>query len=175
MRELIDKTVKEYFSNVIQKRAESPSLKTQKAISYFALKGFDPSSLKGVDGFSTIELFDPNKQTDNDLTINQPLSITSINLVENSQEIEITVQNNINKELKDISITITHLKEFFEKEVMTQEIDFWFPQEELLFVSPIVPYIDEYLVSINQREGSESIQKILTQRIDLKIINKITS
>ncbi|GAG19033.1 unnamed protein product [marine sediment metagenome] len=58
---------------------------------------------------------------------------------------------------------------------MTQEIDFWFPQEELLFVSPIVPHIDEYLVSINQREGSESIQKILTQRIDLKIINKITS
>ncbi|MBA7552428.1 hypothetical protein ES705_44989 [subsurface metagenome] len=175
MRELIDKTVKEYFSNVTQKRAESPSLKTQRAISYFALKGFDPSSLKGGDEFSTIELFDPNKQTDNDLTINQPLSLTSINLVENSQEIEITVQNNTNEELKDISITITHLKEFFEKEVMTQEIDFWFPQEELLFVSPIVPYIDEYLFSINQREGSESIQKILTQRIDLKIINKITS
>ena len=175
MRELIDKTVKEYFSNVIQKKAESPSLKTQRAISYFALKGFDPSSLKRGDEFSTIELFDPNKQTDNDLTINQPLSITTINLVENSQEIEITVQNNTNKELKDIAITITHVKEFFEKEVMTQEIDFWFPQEELLFVSPIVPYIDEYLVSINQREGSESIQKILTQRIDLKIINKITS
>ena len=178
MRELIDKTVKEYFSNAIQKRAESPSLKTQRAISYIALKGFDLSplsSLKGGDGFSTIELFDPNKQTDNDLTINQPLSISTINLVENSQEIEITVQNNTNKELKDISITITHVKEFFEKEVMTQEIDFWFPQEELLFVSPIVPYIDEYLFSINQREGSESIQKILTQRIDLKIINKITS
>lgn len=175
MRELIDKTVKEYFSNVIQKRAESPSLKTQRAISYFSLKGFDPTSLKGVNEFSTIELFDPNKQKDNDLTIKQPLSITAINLVENSQEIEITVQNNTNKELKDISITINHLKEFFEKEVMTQEIDFWFPQEELLFVSPIVPYIDEYLFSINQREGSESIQKILTQRIDLKIINKIKS
>lgn len=175
MRELIDKTVKEYFSNVIQKRAESPSLKTQRAISYFSLKGFDPSSLKRGDEFSTIELFDPNKQKDNDLTIKQPLSITAINLVENSQEIEITVQNNTNKELKDISITINHLKEFFEKEVMTQEIDFWFPQEELLFVSPIVPYIDEYLFSINQREGSESIQKILTQRIDLKIINKIKS
>ncbi len=175
MRELIDKTVKEYFSNVIQKRAESPSLKTQRAISYFSLKGFDPTSLKGVNEFSTIELFDPNKQKDNDLTIKQPLSITAVNLVENSQEIEITVQNNTNKELKDISITINHLKEFFEKEVMTQEIDFWFPQEELLFVSPIVPYIDEYLFSINQREGSESIQKILTQRIDLKIINKIKS
>jgi len=175
MRELIDKTVKEHFSNVIQKRAESPSLKTQRAISYFALKGFDPISLKRGDEFSTIELFDPNKQKDNDLTINQPLSITSIYLVENSQEIEITIQNNTNKELKDISITITHLKEFFEKEIMTQEIDFWFPQEELLFVSPIVPYIDEYLVSINHREGGESIQKILTQRIDVKIINKITS
>ena len=58
---------------------------------------------------------------------------------------------------------------------MNQEIDLWFPQEELLFVSPIVPHIDEYLFSISQQDGNGNFQKILTQRIDLKIINKITS
>ena len=66
-------------------------------------------------------------------------------------------------------------EEYFEKELMNQEVDFWFPQEELLFVSPIVPHIDEYLFSIKKDDGSGNIQKILTQRIDLNQINKITS
>ena len=102
-----------------------------------------------------------------------PLSIINILYIENSQEIEITVQNNTNKEMKKILITVTHVKEFFEKEVMSQEVDFWFPQEELLFVSPVVPHIDEYLFSINQQVEDEENLKILTQRIDLKLINKI--
>ena len=94
---------------------------------------------------------------------------------QNSQEIEITVQNNTDKELKNISIIITHIKEYFEKEVMSQEVDFWFPQEELLFVSPIVHHIDEYFVTIKKGVEAGTHEKILTQRIDLKLINKITS
>ncbi|MFW9896068.1 MAG: hypothetical protein ACFFD7_09725, partial [Candidatus Thorarchaeota archaeon] len=173
IRELIDKVVKEYFSSVIQKKSESPSLKTQRAISYFSLKGFELSplsSLRGEDGFSTIELFDPSKQ---DTFDEIPLSITRINLIENSQEIEITIQNNSNEEIKNISITITHVKEFFEKEVMTQEIEIWFPQEELLFVSPIIPHIEEYLVSIEKSNNNGVNQKILNQRIDINLIDKI--
>jgi len=176
MRELIDTTIKNYFSNVIQKKTESPSFKTQKAISYFALKGFDfspLSNLRGEEVFSNIELFDPTKQANEGISTKLPVSIININFIENSQEIEITVQNNTDKDLQNISITITHVKEFFEKEVMSQEVDFWLTQEELLFVSPIVPHIDEYLFSVNQRvDGADDI-KILTQRIDLKLINKI--
>jgi len=175
IRELIDKVVKEYFSSVVQKKSESPSLKTQRAISYFSLKGsdFSPlSSLKGRNGFSSIELFDPAKQKP---STEVPLSISKINLIENSQEIEITIQNNTIEELKNISITITHVKEFFEKEVMNQEIDFWFPQEELVFVSPIIPHIEEYLVSIEKQDSNGDHKKILNQRIDIKIINKITN
>ncbi|MHA2180919.1 MAG: hypothetical protein ACXAAH_05805 [Promethearchaeota archaeon] len=175
IRELIDKVVKEHFSSVIQKKSGSPSLKTQKAISYFSLKGFELSPLsnvKGENGFSSIELFDPTKQKSSDEIL---LSITKINLIENSQEIEITIQNNTKEELKNISITITHVKEFFEKEVMTQEVDFWFPQEELLFVSPIISHIEEYLVSIEKQDGNGNRQKILNQRIDINLINKITN
>jgi hypothetical protein len=175
IRELIDKVVKKYFSTIIQKKSGSPSLKTQRAISYFSLKGFELtplSSLKGEDGFSSIELFDPEKQKP---STDVPISISRINLIENSQEIEITVKNNTEEELKDISITITHVKEFFEKEVMNQEIDLWFPQEELLFVSPIITHIEEYLVSIEKQDGKGNRQKILNQRIDINIINKITS
>ncbi|MFW9873462.1 MAG: hypothetical protein ACFFG0_10185 [Candidatus Thorarchaeota archaeon] len=176
MRELIDNTTKNYFYNVIQKKAESPSFKTQKAISYFALKGFDSapySNLKGEDVFSIIELLDPTKQANEDISTTLPVSITNINFIENSQEIEFTVQNNTDKELQNITITITHVKEFFEKEVMNEKVDFWFPKEELLFVSPIVPYIDEYLFSVNQRVKGSNNLKILSQRIDINLIEKI--
>jgi hypothetical protein len=175
IRELIDNVVKEYFSNVIQKKSDSPSLKTQRAISYFSLKGFELSSLsnlKGDNGFSSIELFDPATQ---EQSAEVPISITKINLIENSQEIEITIQNNTEEELSNISITITHVKEFFEKEVMNEEVDFWFPHEELLFVSPIIPHIEEYLVIIDKQENNGDRQKILNQRIDLKLINKISN
>ncbi len=175
IRELIDKVIREYFSSVIKKKSGSPSLKTQKAISYFSLKGFElspHSRLKGENRFSTIELFDPEKQK---LSGKFPFSINNINLIENSQEIEIIVQNNTEEELTNISITITHVQEFFEKEVMNQKIDFWFPQEELLFVVPIIPHIDNYLFSINERDADGNHQKILNQRIDIKLINKIAS
>jgi hypothetical protein len=58
---------------------------------------------------------------------------------------------------------------------MSQEVDLWFPQEELLFISPLVPHIDEYLISIKIKDESGINQNILTQRIDLKLINKIKS
>jgi hypothetical protein len=176
MRELIDTTVKNYFSTAIQKRTESPSLKTQKAISYFALKGFDFSplgNLRGDEVFSNMELFDPTKHASENILRTLPISINSINFVEDSQEIEITVQNNTDKELQNVSIIVTHVREFFEKEVMNQNVEIWFPQEELLFVSPIVPRIDEYLFSVSQQNEDGETTKMLTQRIDLKLINKI--
>ncbi|NVM34767.1 MAG: hypothetical protein HWN81_04165 [Candidatus Lokiarchaeota archaeon] len=178
MRELIDKTIKDYFSKAIEKRAESPSFKTQKAISYFSLKGFEfspLSSLKGEGAFTNVELFDLLKKASDNIMPLSPLLITHLNYIEKSQEIEITVQNNTDKDLTNIAITITHVKDYFEREIMAQKVDFWFPQEELLFISPIVPYIDEYLVIIKQEDDSGISQKILTHRIDLKLISKINS
>lgn len=175
IRKLIDNVIKEYFSSIIKKKSGSPSIKTQRAISYFALKGFElslPRSLKGKNRFSTIELFDPEKQK---LSGKLPLSINKINLLEKSHEIEFTVQNNTEEELKNISITITHVQEFFEKEVMNQEVDVWFPQEELLFIVPKIPHIDDYLFSINERDVDGYHQKILNQKIDLKLLDKITN
>ncbi|MFX1569140.1 MAG: hypothetical protein ACFFCV_12320 [Promethearchaeota archaeon] len=177
IRELIDKEIKDYFSSVIEKKSESPSLKAQKAISYFSLKGFEfspLSSLRSDTTFVNENIFDSTKNVGTVITPLPLISVNKINFIENSQEIEITVQNNTDEELKNLSIIITHIKEYFEKEIMNQEVDFWFPKEELLFVSPIVPHIDEYLFSIKKDDGSGNIQKILTQRIDLNQINKIT-
>lgn len=178
LRELIDKTIKYYFSKIIKKKSDSPSIKTQKAISYFSIKGFEfspLSNLKGQDSFSEIELFDPAKQSNNAFNSKPTLSVNSINFIENSQEIEIMIQNNRKEELRNISIVISHVKDFFEKEIMNQLVDDWCPEEELLFVSPVIPHIDEYLISIKSRDVKSDGEKILTQRIDLKLINKIQS
>jgi len=178
LRELIDKTIKHYFSKIIKKKTDSTSIKAQKAISYFSMKGFEfspLSSLRGKDTFSDIELFDPQKKSVDDLKSKPPLSINSINFIENSQEIEIMVQNNKEEELKNISIVISHVKEYFEKEIMSQVVDDWYPGEELLFISPIVPHIDEYLISIKKGDSKEEDQTFFTQRIDLKLIDKIES
>ena len=100
MRELIDNTIKKYFTSVIQKKMDSPSLKTQRAISYFSLKGFELSDLSGYRGtntFSDIELFDSDKKAESDISTKQVISIINISIVDISQEIEIIVQNNTNK------------------------------------------------------------------------------
>ena len=178
IRELIDKTIKNYFATTIRIKSDSSSLKTQKAISYFALKGFEfspLSSLKGGASFSDIILFDPRKRIEEDLDAKGLFSIKAISFIEDSQEIEVIIQNNKSEELKNISISISHVKEFFEKEIRTELIDIWFPEEELLFISPILPHIDDYLISINKKNDNKQDQKILTIRIDLKLIDKIKS
>lgn len=179
IRELIDRTIKNYFATTITKKSDSSSLKTQKAISYFGLKGFEfspLSSLKGEERFSNIELYDPKKKhIEEDLDARGLFSIKAISFIEDSQEIEVIIQNNKREELKNISISISHIKEFFEKEIRNELIDVWFPEEELLFISPILPHINEYLISINKQNDNDQNQKILTIRIDLKLIDKIVS
>ncbi|GAH66324.1 unnamed protein product, partial [marine sediment metagenome] len=61
----------------------------------------------------------------------------------------------------------THVKEFFEKEVMDLIIDIWFPQEELLFISPILPQISEYLFFIIDDKIKE---KLLSKKIDINLL-----
>ncbi len=167
LNKLIRKITDNYFLNAI-KQKDLHSMNQQKALSYLALKGIDVSSIsdkKKPDYFLNIKLFDPSIKSANELALKAPFIITSVTLIEDSQELEITVQNNTGKEIKDVIINITHLKEFFEKEIMEQDIDLWFPEEELLFISPIIPNINEYLFFITKKENKE---KILSKKIDLK-------
>ena len=173
LRDMIDKAYKEYFAKTIR-HSNDKSIKKQKAISFLMLKGIDFSHIIGEDGeeFSNIKLFDPTKNGHEAFSFENPFDINSINLIEDSQEIEILVQNNTNKDFKDITIKITHVKEFFEKEIMEQTIDVWFPKEELIFISPIIPHIDEYLFFILEEQNNE---KLLSKKIDLNLLNRISS
>ncbi len=171
LRSLISKLINDYFASVV-KQKDSTSIKQQKAISFLSLIGHDVSHIiSGVSdfSFSNIKLFDPSKSESDkgELTLKVPLSISSIHMIEDSKEIEIIVENKTDKEFKNVRVKITHVKEFFEKEIMDQFIDIWFPREELLFISPILPQINEYLFFIIDDKNKD---RLLSKRIDINLL-----
>lgn len=171
LMDLIDKTSNHFFSSVI-KQSDTTSIKMQKAISYLAIKGIDVAHIASKnykDSFSTIKLFDPKAKTSTNFNAKNTFSISSINLMNDSQELEILVQNNTNKEMHDLTVKITHVKEYFEKEILDEFIDLWFPKEELLFISPTLPQIKEYLFFILDENKKE---RLFSKRINLELINK---
>ena len=94
-------------------------------------------------------------------------SIKTVNIMEDSQELEILTQNNSNNEFHNILIKITNVKEYFEKEIMSEHIDIWFPEEKLVFVSPIISHINEYLFFIIDEKTKE---RLISKRIDLNLL-----
>ncbi|MFW9937808.1 MAG: hypothetical protein ACFFD5_09170 [Candidatus Thorarchaeota archaeon] len=174
LMDLIEKTSEHFFSDVI-KQSDTTSIKMQKAISYLALKGIDIAHIASKnykDSFSTIKLFDPNAEPSMKLNAKNKFSIKSINLMNDSQELEILVQNNTNEELSELTIKITHVKEYFEKEVLNEFIDLWFPKEKLLFISPTLPQINEYIFFILDENKKE---RLFSKRINLELINNQNS
>ena len=169
LRDSIEKTTNTFYSDVIR-NSEATSIRMQKAIAYLAFKGIDVSHIDTKDdkgSFSNIQLFDPNKQGEVNFVDKKPFIILKINIIEDSQEMEILVQNNSLQKVKGIIVKINHLKEYFEKEIMIETIDNWFPQEELVFISPIIPHIDEYIFFIIDEVSNE---KLLSKRIDLNLL-----
>ena len=171
LNDLISTTCREYFSSVIQ-QTDISSFKQQKALSFLALKGIDVSHLRSDEGsstFSNVKLFDPSKRSSESLRLKLPFVISNIEITLNSHELEIIVLNNSNDEKQDLEVKITHLKEFFEKEVMNQHVDLWFPNEELVFISPITPQVNEYLFFIIDQETN---RRVLSQKIDISTLVK---
>ncbi len=176
LKNLIVKTTDEYFSKVT-KQVDALSIKQQKAISFLTIKGLDISHIIFNDaktGFANIKLFDPNKKAEN-YDLKPPFAISDIYIIEDSKEIEIIVKNNMDYNMDNITIKISHIKEFFEKEIMNQKIDLWQEDEELLFVSPIIPHINEYLFFIVEETYKGNYKKLLSKKIDLNNLNKIKS
>jgi len=166
LSDLIAILSKEYFSNAI-KRSDTTSIKQQKALSYLSLKGIDVSHLNSSseDTFSKIKIFDVGQKNKEPLKIEKPNWIFNVNVAEDSQELEILVLNNFDKEFNNLSVKITHVKEFFEQEIMNQTIDVWYPKEELVFISPIIPYIKEYFFFIFNAKNEQLISKRINVNI----------
>ena len=170
LEDTIDHICNNFFKNAVR-GSDRSSIKMQKAIAYLALKGIDFSHIQSSDykdSFSSVELFDPSTENDVEL-LKSRFSIKQIYLSQNSNELEILVENNTDEEIHGIKVEITHVKEFFEKEIMTENIDIWFPKEELVFISPVFPQINEYLFFIIDKNTNE---RLLSKKIDLNSLKK---
>ena len=170
LRELVSQIITDYFSDVV-KQTDIKSINQQKAISYLALKGIDVTQIfgpQGIQGFSNIKIFDPTKKK-GEFNFKNQFEIMQINVIEDSQELEIMVKNTTEKEINNAKVNITHVKDYFEKEILNQEIDFWFAKEELLFISPIIPHINEYLFFIKNKENKKNL---FSKKIDLNLLDK---
>ncbi|MHA1489519.1 MAG: hypothetical protein ACTSRI_07680, partial [Promethearchaeota archaeon] len=135
LREEIKNTCKEYFSSVI-KQADANSIKKQKAISFLSLKGIDITHIVSNDHkemFSNIRLFNLTKKSTHAFSIKTPFKILDVSINKDNNELEIVVKNNKDKEIHDIYIRITHVKDFFEKDILTVKIEHWCSQEDILF------------------------------------------
>ena len=168
IKDIISVTCKNFFSLVVKEK-DIKSIKEQRALSYLALKGLDSSIV--VNGeenemFSNVRLFDSQLKSKAEPFVGTSLKISNIKLNERSKELEIIVQNKTEKEFNNISVKITHMKDYIEKDIMEHIIDIWFPREELLFVSPIVPNINVYNLFIKEEDNH-----LLSKKIDLDILN----
>ena len=171
LEETIDGICNKFFQKAVL-ISDRSSIKMQKAIAYLALKGIDISHIQSSDykdAFSNVQLFDPKNGNNVKLHKSNQFVIKEIVLSENSNELEILVENNTDKDINNVKVEITHLREFFEKEIMTENIDTWFPKEELVFISPLFPQIDEYLFFIIDKKTNE---RVLSKKIDINSLKK---
>jgi len=170
LKKLIRITCKEYFESILEK-TDATSIKLQKALSYFILKGIDMTKIfKSVKEkpFSKVRLFEPFKDNNKALQLKTILKILSVEINQDTQEIEIIVKNIIKKPLIRLRVKIAYIQEFFEKEVLNEKVEIWFSEEEILLISPIIPGINDYLLYIIE-ENNKKI--IFSKKIEL---NKLT-
>lgn len=145
---------KEYFSSVI-KQKDATTIKLQKAISFLLLKGIDISYITSdieKNNFSNIRLFDPEKKTPNLLQSKENFKILNQTIDADFGEFEILVKNQSSKDLINVYIKITYVKDFFEKEILSEKVEKWLSQEELMFITPIVPGILNYLFLVTEED-----------------------
>ncbi|HUX98443.1 MAG TPA: hypothetical protein VMV49_02700 [Candidatus Deferrimicrobium sp.] len=90
------------------------------------------------------------------------IEISDISLMDNDQKLKITVKNISVKNLKNITIRITHIQEFFEAASWNTIIDEWYPDEELIFQYPRIfaENNDEYMLRIEDQTTKLVVKKI---------------
>ena len=160
----INTTILTYFEKIVE-NGKSDSIKKQKAMSFLALQGINIYSLSGFQGapFDDINLFEKEYRTKAVEGYMSSFKISEISISLNSQELEVLIINNSDKEIHDIKVSISHVKEFFEKQILNELVDDWYPHEELLFLAPLFLHIDNYILSIQQKDSKEKLFRKLIQ------------
>ena len=160
---LIKNTCSQYFQSVI-KKSDTITLKIQRTISYLSLKGVPISYIVSENkniGFSNIKLFIPKEKIKMDFKIEKIFNVLYAKLSNKTPEIEVIVKNLTINRYDNLYVKVLYIHDFFEQVVLYEKIDYWLPQEELVFILPAISNEHEYMFYIM----NESDKKILHQKI----------
>jgi coenzyme F420 hydrogenase subunit beta len=83
------------------------------------------------------------------------------------QALRLSLKNVSGIVLFNVIIRISHVQEFFETDAWTNDIDEFFPGEELIFEYPRAKNDTEYLVTVSGEKG-----KLLSKRVDIQKLLK---
>lgn len=158
---LIKNTCVQYFDAVI-KKTDSTTFKLQKAISYLSLKGVPINyivSEEGNLGFSNVKLFESKVLANDTYGIRNQFKILSTDIDPDTQEVEILIKNQTSKEFNNIYAKVISIQEFFEKEVLRENIEKWLPEEELIIILPNIISNFEYYFSIQDVSSNQTLFK----------------
>ncbi|MFX0188171.1 MAG: hypothetical protein ACFE8A_10590 [Candidatus Hodarchaeota archaeon] len=147
---LIKKICNEFFLSFIE-QIDATSIKLQKALSYFMLKGIFLNKRllnREKKQFSITELFESTKNDINKIGQQTLFKFMNFKIIQDSSEIEIKVKNISKKFIENLRTKITYVKEFFEDDLLNEKIDYWHPEEEILIIFPIIPGISDYIFYI---------------------------
>jgi hypothetical protein len=165
---LIKNTCCHYFQSVI-KKTDATTFKLQKAISYLSLKGvpinYIVSENESFD-FSNIKIFESKACVDELYQFQKSFSIIRTNLDLRTQELEILLKNQSQNIYHNVEIRVIAIQDFFESEILHEEINEWLSEEELIVILPEVTTTHEYLLSILNGDSKSTLFK---QKINISI------
>ena len=75
-------------------------------------------------------------------------------------EVEIKAKNTTENEILNALVKITHLKDFLETELMKEMIDIWYPNEEVMIGFPVIPKVNDYVLTIEKESDIWLSKKI---------------
>ncbi|MHA1269474.1 MAG: Coenzyme F420 hydrogenase/dehydrogenase, beta subunit C-terminal domain [Candidatus Helarchaeota archaeon] len=97
------------------------------------------------------------------------IKISKPKLVEDNKIISFTLTNVSGRSMEDVTVSISHVSEFFETASYDDRISVWYPFEELEFQVPRVENDQEYLVRVIDKES-----RVLTNKIDIqKLLDQV--
>ncbi len=165
---LIKNTCCHYFQSVI-KKTDATTFKLQKAISYLSLKGvpinYIVSENESFD-FSNIKIFESKACVDDLSRFQKNFSIVRTKLDLRTHELEILLKNQSQNVYHHVEIRVMVIQDFFESEILHEEIDEWLSEEELIVILPEITTTNEYLLSIVNGDSKNTIFK---QKINISI------
>jgi len=162
--QILKKNSDEFFSSIIE-QFNATSLDKYKALSFLTLKDLNVTHIICHDNkgeSSIIKIRDTITQKNHNSKDKCPFIVLDARFDVNNQELEILVKNLTNLKISNLNVKLTLVKNFVEKDILNENIEFY-PKEEIVFVSPIIPQRNVYIyLSIEN-----SCNKLLSKMINL--------